>query len=207
MLLLLAILGALEGQWLSSAYEETVVNASAAVSVDRALHLAFLVSFLLQYFLSPQQNKAELSPQSTSSWQWLGQVLEAFAGDLHCPTLRHIFLLLRILSANVASFLCRMLLAQHRSLNTSVELMSARTSAKATGIAVCGHAPGTCVLCSQNAAPVGVAFFGRCFSSGGSESPSKGQQSESSSKPSGQKESSSVGTEGGILVHTMLHAS
>ncbi|KAA6429961.1 MAG: hypothetical protein FRX49_00393 [Trebouxia sp. A1-2] len=94
---------------------------------------------------------------------------------------------------------CRMLLAQHRSLNTSVEPMSARTSARATGSAVCGHAPGTCVLCSQNAAPAGMAFFGRCFSSGGSESPSQGQQSNSSSKPSGQKESTSVGTDGGML--------
>lgn len=92
-----------------------------------------------------------------------------------------------------------MLLAQHRSLNTSVEPMSARTPARATGVAVCGHAPGTCVLCSPNAAPVGVAFSGRCFSSGGSESPSQGQQSESSSKPSGKKESTSVGTEGGML--------
>ena len=116
-------------------------------------------------------------------------------------------LLLRILSANVAWFSCRMLLAQHRSPNTSVEPMSARTPARATGVAVCGHAPGTCVLCSPNAVPVGVAFSGRCFSSGGSESPSQGQQSESSSKPSGKKESTSVGTEGGMLVHTIVHAS
>lgn len=94
---------------------------------------------------------------------------------------------------------CRLLLAQQRSVYPFVESMFARTSARSTGVAVCGHAPGTCVLCSQNAAPVGIASFGRCFSSGGSESPSQGQQSESSSKPSGQKESTSVGTQGGML--------
>ncbi len=63
--------GALEGIWPSSASSadgdgdrtgQTVVNASAAVSVDRALHLAFLVP--IDFFLSPQQDKAESLPQS-----------------------------------------------------------------------------------------------------------------------------------------------
>jgi hypothetical protein len=52
----------LKAKCLLSACEETVVNASAAVSVDRALHLAFLVSIRLQFSCHRSRTKLNYHP-------------------------------------------------------------------------------------------------------------------------------------------------
>ena len=116
---------------------------------------------------------------------------------LHSPRLVH--------NSEVSA--CRSLFIQNRSLITSSEHLLTSAAKSTTGVTVCSHAPGSCILCTKNAAPAGKNFFGRYFSTGDSSSPSKDQQSETTSKTSGRKESTSVGTEGGMLVHqNHMHA-